>query len=103
MDKCQVCGESKGFVELSGGGGAEMHRCRWCGAVYNVNPFGIELVQPNWFLYANAKMFPLPEKYKEMDRKGILFCHQCGNEELVHEGLAEGYSCPKCGSSDQDE
>lgn len=31
------------------------------------------------------------------------FCYQCGNPDLVYEGLVEGYSCPKCGSSDEDE
>ena len=32
-----------------------------------------------------------------------LYCHVCGNRDLVYEGPAEGYSCPKCGSSDSDE
>lgn len=31
------------------------------------------------------------------------YCHQCGNTDLIYEGPAEGYSCPKCGSSDSDE
>ena len=44
MDKCERCEESKGFEHLSDGGGAEMWRCVWCGAVYNVNPFGVEYV-----------------------------------------------------------
>lgn len=31
------------------------------------------------------------------------FCYQCGNPKLIYEGAAEGYWCPECGSSDQDE
>ena len=31
------------------------------------------------------------------------FCYVCGNPGIIYEGLVEGYSCPKCGSSDEDE
>lgn len=31
------------------------------------------------------------------------YCHQCGNIHIIYESPAEGYSCPKCGSSDSDE
>ena len=37
------------------------------------------------------------------DFKSYLYCHVCGNTDIVHESPAEGYWCPKCGSSDQDE
>ncbi len=37
------------------------------------------------------------------DLKGDEYCHVCGNLDIVYEGPAEGYSCPKCGSSDMDE
>lgn len=32
-----------------------------------------------------------------------LYCHQCGNRDIVRESLAEGYWCPECGGSDSDE
>ena len=32
-----------------------------------------------------------------------LYCHKCGYRHIIHESLAEGYSCPNCGSSDSDE
>ena len=44
---------------------------------------------------------PLDEPCKVVVEE--LYCHQCGNIHLVYEGPAEGYWCPKCGSSDQDE
>ena len=31
------------------------------------------------------------------------FCYQCGDSQIVDEGLAEGFWCPQCGSSDLDE
>lgn len=31
-----------------------------------------------------------------------IYCHVCGNPNLVYEGLAESYWCPQCGSSDSD-
>lgn len=32
-----------------------------------------------------------------------VYCHNCGNKQIINEGPAEGYWCPKCGSSDSDE
>lgn len=32
-----------------------------------------------------------------------LRCHRCGNPNIIYESPAEGYYCPLCGSSDQDE
>ena len=45
------------------------------------------------------------DKVKDLEEKHGKhnFCYQCGNPNLVYEGPAEGYWCPKCGSSDQDE
>ena len=54
------CGHSE-FEELSGGGGAEMHRCGWCGDVYNVGPFAVEKLFP-WNKYAARDHFPLPRR-----------------------------------------
>lgn len=45
------------------------------------------------------------EKIKELEQKygKHNFCYQCGNPNIVLESPAEGYWCPVCGSSDQDE
>lgn len=40
---------------------------------------------------------------KRRPRKGELYCHRCGYRNIIHESLAEGYSCPACGCSDTDE
>lgn len=41
----------------------------------------------------------------ELDKKypDKIYCHQCGNRKIILESAVEGYYCPKCGSSDQDE
>ena len=46
-----------------------------------------------------------PEQIKELDEvyPDGLYCHQCGNRNIVLESPAEGYYCPMCGSSDSDE
>lgn len=41
--------------------------------------------------------------FKSKPEEGQLYCHKCGNKNIVFESLAEGYYCPNCGSSDQDE
>ena len=45
------------------------------------------------------------KEIKELDKKypDKLYCHQCGNRNIIHESLAEGYWCTECGSSDMDE
>ena len=45
------------------------------------------------------------EEIKELEAKygKHRFCYQCGNPNLIHESLVEGYWCPKCGCSDMDE
>lgn len=44
-------------------------------------------------------------RIKELDKlyPDKLYCHQCGHRGIIHESPAEGYYCPRCGSSDQDE
>ena len=46
---------------------------------------------------------PILEKQVEEAVKLGIYCHKCGNLRIVHENPAEGYWCPECGSSDQDE
>jgi len=38
-----------------------------------------------------------------MGEEEELYCHVCGNKDIVFESPAEGYWCPQCGSSDSDE
>lgn len=32
-----------------------------------------------------------------------LYCHQCGERDIIYESDAEDYWCPECGASDADE
>lgn len=59
--KCAECGNET-FEHLSGGGGAEVWRCAWCGAIHNQTPFDIEYVG-SWENYACKDMFAPPKKY----------------------------------------
>ncbi len=56
---CIKCGHEE-VEHLSDGGGAEMWRCVYCGAVYNVNPFGVSYLF-EWENYACKHMFPPPK------------------------------------------
>lgn len=44
------------------------------------------------------------EEIKALEKKygKHKFCYVCGNPHIVLESPAEGYYCPKCGSSDED-
>lgn len=46
-----------------------------------------------------------PEQISAMDKviPSGLYCHVCGNKNIVHESPAEGYYCPLCCSSDMEE
>ena len=61
LNWCVICDSAGTLRFLSGGGGAEMWACRKCGAVYNLNPFGIELRYKNWLDYPCHQMFKLPD------------------------------------------